>query len=196
MNKTILTLAMTSALFLTSCNETAKQESTEITTATDPAVDSTMVSTDVIKTTSTDKEGKTLDMAVDPIKGIATVNFNGETIEMMQEKSASGVWFKNDTYELRGKGNDLELTKDGKVVFKHVDDKQDVEAKSANGDVLTMNFNNSEGTVKAYLNGGDQIDLKEEKAASGIWYKNDQYELRGKGDSYELKKEGKTVFKN
>ena len=196
MNKTILTLAMTSALFLTSCNETAKQESTEITTATEPAVDSTMVNTDVIKTTSTDKDGKTLDMTVDPIKGIATVNFNGETIEMMQEKSASGVWFKNDTYELRGKGNDLELTKDGKVVFKHVDDKQDVEAKSANGDVLTMNFNNSEGTVKAYLNGGDQIDLKEEKAASGIWYKNDQYELRGKGDSYELKKEGKTVFKN
>ena len=196
MNKTILTLAMTSALFLTSCNETAKQESTEITTATEPAVDSTMVSTDVIKTTSTDKDGKTLDMTVDPIKGIATVNFNGETIEMVQEKSASGVWFKNETYELRGKGNDLELTKDGKVVFKHVDDKQDVEAKSANGDVLTMNFNNSEGTVKAYLNGGDQIDLKEEKAASGIWYKNDQYELRGKGDSYELKKEGKTVFKN
>ena len=196
MNKTILTLALTSALFLTSCNETAKQESTEITTATEPAVDSTMVSTDVIKTTSTDKDGKTLDMVVDPIKGIATVNFNGETIEMVQEKSASGVWFKNDTYELRGKGNDLELTKDGKVVFKHVDDKQDVEAKSGNGDVLTMNFNNSEGTVKAYLNGGDQIDLKEEKAASGIWYKNDQYELRGKGDSYELKKEGKTVFKN
>ena len=196
MNKTILTLAMTSALFLTSCNETAKQESTEITTANKPAVDSTIVSTDVIKTTSTDKDGKTLDMTVDPIKGVATVNFNGETIEMMQEKSASGVWFKNDTYELRGKGNDLELTKDGKVVFKHVDDKQDVEAKSANGDVLTMNFNNSEGTVKAYLNGGDQIDLKEEKAASGIWYKNDQYELRGKGDSYELKKEGKTVFKN
>ena len=196
MNKTILTLALTSALFLTSCNETAKQESTEITTATEPAIDSTMVNTDVIKTTSTDKDGKTLDMVVDPIKGIATVIFNGETIEMMQEKSASGVWFKNDTYELRGKGNDLELTKDGKVVFKHVDDKQDVEAKSANGDVLTMNFNNSEGTVKAYLNGGDQIDLKEEKAASGIWYKNDQYELRGKGDSYELKKEGKTVFKN
>lgn len=196
MNKTILTLAMTSALFLTSCNETAKQESTEITTANKPAVDSTIVSTDVIKTTSTDKDGKTLDMTVDPIKGVATVNFNGETIEMMQEKSASGVWYKNDTYELRGKGNDLELTKDGKVVFKHVDDKQDVEAKSANGDVLTMNFNNSEGTVKAYLNGGDQIDLKEEKAASGIWYKNDQYELRGKGDSYELKKEGKTVFKN
>lgn len=196
MNKTILTLAMTSALFLTSCKETAKQESTEITTATEAVVDSTMVNTDVIKTTSTDRDGKTLDMTVDPIKGTATVNFNGETIEMMQEKSASGVWFKNDTYELRGKGNDLELTKDGNIVFKHVDDKQDIEAKSANGDVLTMNFNNSDGTVKAYLNGGDQIDLKEEKAASGIWYTNDHYDLSGKGDSYELKKDGKTVFKN
>ncbi|QOW09032.1 hypothetical protein Q73A0000_01045 [Kaistella flava (ex Peng et al. 2021)] len=194
MNKTILTLAMTSALFLTSCNDTAKKESTDVTTTTE-SVDQTN-SDQIIKTTSTDKNGKTLDLAVDPIKGLATVNFNGETIELVQEKSASGIWFKNDTYELRGKGNDLELTKDGKVVFEHTDDKVNLEAKNDKGDVLTMDFNNSDGTVKAYLNGGDQIDLEEEKAASGIWYKNDHYELRGKADQYELTKDGKTVFKN
>ncbi|MBJ7883135.1 lysozyme inhibitor, partial [Gelidibacter salicanalis] len=49
---------------------------------------------------------------------------------------------------------------------------------------------------KAYLNGGEQINLVEEKAASGIWYKNDHYQLQGKGDSYELTKDGKIVFKN
>ncbi|MGB1207543.1 MAG: hypothetical protein ACPG5B_17975 [Chitinophagales bacterium] len=32
-----------------------------------------------------------------------------------------------------------------------------------------------------YLNGGEQIDLVAEKSASGIWYTNDTYELRGKG---------------
>ncbi len=197
MNKTILTLAMTSALFLTSCNDTSKKENTEVTTntTTTESVDQTN-SDQIIKTTSTDKNGKTLDLAVDPIKGLATVNFNGETIELIQEKSASGIWFKNDNYELRGKGNDLELTKDGIVVFEHTDDKVNLEAKNDKGDVLTMDFNNSDGTVKAYLNGGDQIDLKEEKAASGIWYKNEQYELRGKGDQYELTKDGKAVFKN
>lgn len=63
-------------------------------------------------------------------------------------------------------------------------------------DVLNMTFNNSQGTVKAYLNGGEQIDLKEKKAASGIWYANDHYELSGKGNHYELKKDGKIIFKN
>lgn len=195
MKKTILTAAMVSALFLTSCTETAKQENTEVTTSTDTVV-TEPVSTDVIKTTSTSKDGKTLDLAVDPATGMATVNFNGETIEMKQEKAASGTWYKNDVYELRGKGNDLTLMKDGKVVFEHLDEMNKVEAKNDKGDILTLNFNNTDGTVKAYLNGGDQIDLKEEKAASGIWYKNDQYELSGKGENYELKKDGAVVFKN
>ncbi len=198
MNKTILTFAMVSALVLTSCKETAQQENTEVTSTSEPVMEneSQTTTTDVIKTTSTDKDGKTLDLAVDPATGIATVNFNGETIELKQEKSASGTWYKNDNYELRGKGNDLTLTKDGKVVFEHIDDMSNVEAKNDKGDVLTLNFNNTAGTVKAYLNGGEQIDLKEEKAASGIWYKNDHYELSGKGDNYELKKDGTTVFKN
>lgn len=195
MTKTILTAAMVSALFLTSCTETAKQENTEVTTSTDTVV-TEPVSTDVIKTTSTSKDGKTLDLAVDPATGMATVNFNGETIEMKQEKAASGTWYKNDVYELRGKGNDLTLMKDGKVVFEHLDEMNKVEAKNDKGDILSLNFNNTDGTVKAYLNGGDQIDLKEEKAASGIWYKNDQYELSGKGENYELKKDGAVVFKN
>ena len=47
-----------------------------------------------------------------------------------------------------------------------------------------------------YLNGGEQIDLVAEKAASGIWYKNDVYELRGKGEKLELSKDGIIVFKN
>ena len=197
MNKTILTLAMTSALFLTSCNDTSKKENTEVTTntTTTESVDQTN-SDQIIKTTSTDKNGKTLDLAVDPIKGLATVNFNGETIELIQEKSASGIWFKNDNYELRGKGNDIELKKDGKVVFKHEDDIVSTVLQDKEGNTLNMTFNNTDATVKVYLNGGQQIDLVAEKAASGIWYKNDLYELRGKGEQLELTKEGKTIFKN
>lgn len=59
-----------------------------------------------------------------------------------------------------------------------------------------MTFNNTVGAVKAYLNGGEQIDLVEEKAASGIWYKNDHYELIGKGNSYILSKDGDIIFEN
>ena len=64
------------------------------------------------------------------------------------------------------------------------------------GQTLDITFNNTVGTAKAYLNGGEQIDLVAEKAASGFWYKNDQYELRGKGEKLELTKDGETVFKN
>lgn len=59
-----------------------------------------------------------------------------------------------------------------------------------------MTFNNTTNTAKIYLNGGEQIELIGQKPASGIWYKNDQYELRGKGEEVELTKDGKTVFKN
>jgi hypothetical protein len=29
---------------------------------------------------------------------------------------ASGIWYKNDSYKLRVKGNEIELTKDGKTI--------------------------------------------------------------------------------
>ncbi|MBK8680529.1 MAG: MliC family protein [Bacteroidetes bacterium] len=188
----ILVIAMLTVLFLNSCKETPTQESAENTTSETfkNGVD------DIVTSTFTDKDGKKLELTFNNTKGTATLSLNGETIELVAQKSASGIWYKNENYELRGKGNDIQLTKDGNVIFEHQDDKVNVEAKNNLGDVLNMTFNNTEGTVKAYLNGGAQIDLVEEKAASGIWYKNDHYELRGKGDNYTLKKDGKTVFNN
>ncbi|MBK7110134.1 MAG: MliC family protein [Bacteroidetes bacterium] len=188
----ILVIAMLTVLFLNSCKETPTQESAENTTSETfkNGVD------DIVTSTFTDKDGKKLELTFNNTKGTATLSLNGETIELVAQKSASGIWYKNENYELRGKGNDIQLTKDGNVIFEHQDDKVNVEAKNNLGDVLNMTFNNTEGTVKAYLNGGAQIDLVEKKAASGIWYKNDHYELRGKGDNYTLKKDGKTVFNN
>lgn len=188
----ILVIAMLTVLFLNSCKETPTQESAENTTSETfkNGVD------DIVTSTFTDKDGKKLELTFNNTKGTATLSLNGETIELVAQKSASGIWYKNENYELRGKGNDIQLTKDGNVIFEHQDDKVNVEAKNNLGDVLNMTFNNTEGTVKAYLNGGEQIDLVEKKAASGIWYKNDHYELSGKGDNYTLKKDGKTVFNN
>lgn len=192
MTNKILTIALLTVIFLSSCNETPKQENAETTTT--EAVEN--VGDDIVTSSSTDKDGKKLEMIFNNAEGTATLNFNGETIELVQQRAASGIWYNNENYELRGKGNDIQLTKDGNVIFEHQDDKVNVEAKNDKGDVLNMTFNNTTGTVKAYLNGGAQIDLVEEKAASGIWYKNDQYELRGKGDNYELSKDGKTIFTN
>lgn len=193
MTKQIFILAsITVATFLASCNQQQKQENTE-----GVKTEVTAKSSDDIVTQSlTDNAGNKLDMTFDNSKDIVTITFKGETAELTAQKAASGIWYKNDHLELIGKGNDITLSKDDQVIFKHQDDKVDIEAKSDKGDVLNMTFNNTEGTVKAYLNGGEQIDLVEQKSASGIWYKNDHYELTGKGDKYELQKDGKTVFKN
>lgn len=193
MKKQILIITSLSVgLILSSCNQQTKQEEKEETktetTASSP--------NEIANQSLTDKQGNKLDMVFDNAKDVVTISFNGESSELASQKPASGIWYKNDHYELSGKGNDIQLLKDDKVIFEHQDDKVEIVAKNDKGDVLNLTFNNTEGTVKAYLNGGEQIDLVEQKSASGIWYKNESYELSGKGDKYQLKKSGKTVFEN
>lgn len=192
MTKKILIIALLPALFFNSCKEPPKQEDVETT----PAERVEKGSDDIVTTTSTGKDGKKLEMTFNNTKGTVTLNFNGETIGLVAQKWASGIWYKNDQYELRGKGNDIELIKDGKVVFTHKDDIVRKSLKNKEGQTLDMTFNNTTNEAKVYLNGGEQIELVGQKPASGIWYKNDHYELRGKGEKVELTKDGKIVFKN
>jgi membrane-bound inhibitor of C-type lysozyme len=188
MTKKTLTIALLSAIILTSCSENTTQENPETKTET---------TTEKVETiTSVDENGKELQLTFNNTEGKVTLIFEGETIVLLSEKPASGIWYKSDQYELRGKGNDIVLKKDGEVIFTHQDDIVHYSLKNKEGQSLDMTFNNTENTVKVYLDGGEQIDLKGEKAASGIWCKNDQYELRGKGNDLELTKDGKTVFEN
>ncbi|MGR3856347.1 MliC family protein [Chryseobacterium indologenes] len=125
MKKHIFIAAAFSALFLASCNK--EKTTTDSTPAPVDSVastpsDSAAVSgtqDEIVKSTSKDKNGKTLDMTFNNTKNTATVVFNNETIELQGQKPASGIWYKNDHYELRGKGEEIELTKDGKTVFKN-----------------------------------------------------------------------------
>jgi len=191
MTKNILIIGVIAAIFLYSCKETPKQEVTKTSTES--------VGKDVegnVITTLTINDGKTLEISYNNTQGTAVIIFNGETSELLAQTSASGIWYKNDRYELRGKGNDIVLKKDGSVIFDHKDDIVNTTLKNNEGQTLVMTFNNTEGTVKVYLNGGEQIDLVAQKAASGIWYKNDRYELRGKGNNVVLTKDEEIVFKN
>lgn len=189
MKKTIFTITMLSALLFSACSETPKKPNSE-----SPSAEIT--TTDTEKVTATDKDGQKLTLIFDNIKGTVLVELNGESAMLTQKESASGIWYSNDQYELRGKANDLELKKDGKVVFVHEDEIVTTSIKNKAGETLDMTFNNTTNEVKVYLNGGEQIDLVGQKAASGIWYSNDHYELRGKGDQLELKKDEKVIFKN
>lgn len=125
MKKHIFIAAAFAALFLTSCNKEKKvtdSASTSVDSVASKPSDSAAVSgtqDEIVKSTSKDKNGKTLDMTFNNTKNTATVVFNNETIELQGQKPASGIWYKNDHYELRGKGEEIELTKDGKTVFKN-----------------------------------------------------------------------------
>ena len=192
MTKKFLTIAMLAALFLNSCKEAPKQENTE--TPTTESVEK--AADDIVVLSSTDKDGKKLEMSFNNTKGTATLHFIGETIELLDQKPASGIWYKNDNFELTGKGNDIDLKKDGKVVFTHKDHIVKTVLQNKEGQTLDMTYNNTTNSVKVYLDGGEELELAGQKPASGIWYKNDHYELRGKGENLELTKDGKTVFKN
>lgn len=191
MKSKILIIAILSVMLYNSCKKTRKQENAETTTA----ITVEKVNNEIVTNSFTDKKGEKLELSFNHKRNIVSLNFNGEPIELAEQKSASGIWYKNNNYDLRGKGNDIELKKDGKIVFEHKDEIVTSSIENKEGHTLDMTFNNTTNQAKVYLNGGEQIELEGQNPASGIWYKNDQYELRGKGENVELTKDGKTVFK-
>ena len=69
-------------------------------------------------------------------------------------------------------------------------------AKDSQGNILEMNFHTNNQSVTLTYNNTVLGELSAQRAASGIWYKNDTYELRGKGEEIELSKNGKVMFQN
>lgn len=138
MKKLILILPALAALSLVSC----KKESNSVSKATSDSAttvihsDSTQTSTpdvapapadsaavkdsSIVKAKSTNAEGKSIDMTFDNEKNTATIVYEGETIELKGQPTGSGIHYKNDHWDLRGKGLENQLLKDGKVVFKGV----------------------------------------------------------------------------
>lgn len=181
---------MLTAFFFTSCEGTKNEENAEISIENVENSDD-----DIVLTTSIDEDGKTLDLKFNNTKGLVTIDFNGKTAVLTSEKPASGIWYKNDEYELRGKGDDIELKKDGVVIFSDMDEVKKSTVTNDEGQTLEMSFNNTKNEATVYFS-GQVIELKGQKPASGIWYKNENFELRGKGDDIELTKDGEVVFKN
>lgn len=191
MNKHIITLAIFGVLALNSCKDPLKTKKKIVNTETGSTHADTITNQSI-----TNKDGKTLNLSFNNTKGTATIHINGETSLLVATHTASGFWYKNDHYELRGKGNNVELKKDGDVIFTHTDLIVTSTITNKEGQTLDMVFNNTTNTAKIYLNRGAQIDLDGQKPGSGIWYKNEQYELRGKGEQLELTKNGDVIFKN
>ncbi|KAB1068027.1 lysozyme inhibitor [Tamlana haliotis] len=74
---------------------------------------------DIIETEATDANGKILYLIFNNTKGNVTIDFEGDIAVLKSERTGSGFWYKNKTYNLRGKGNHMTMKKDGVVVFEN-----------------------------------------------------------------------------
>jgi len=120
MTKKILFITVLTVLLAASCKETPKPENGESnTTTTKTEAVKEAPADEIVKNTLTDKDGKTLEMTFNNTKNTAALVLDSQQIELAGQNPASGIWYKNDQYELRGKGQSVELTKDGKTIFKN-----------------------------------------------------------------------------
>ncbi len=74
---------------------------------------------EVVTATFFDKNNVSVRIIFDNLENTATVYLTDDTLELQGQKPASGIWYKNDHYELRGKGANFELTRDGETIFKN-----------------------------------------------------------------------------
>lgn len=116
MIKNSFTLILLSAALICSCQDSSLKQSERVKENNSEAKVS---SDEIVQTTLYDSTGKKLEMIFNNTKNIATLKFDNEKIELNGQRAASGIWYKNENYELRGKGDKIELQKNGKTVFKN-----------------------------------------------------------------------------
>jgi len=108
-----LTILLISGLLFSACKENNKQSEQD-----KEKINSTNQIDEISTSFSIDENGIKLDMLFNHSKGTLSLTLNGETIKLVNQKAASGIWYKNDKYELRSKGDEVKLFKDGKSIFK------------------------------------------------------------------------------
>jgi membrane-bound inhibitor of C-type lysozyme len=114
MTKNVLTIVMLTALFVTSCKETPKQENKE--TISKEIVQKT--ADEIIIGKETDKAGNVLEYLFNNTKNTATLKLKGETIELVADSTmASGANYKNDHYYFTSWHGTTTIKKDGKIIF-------------------------------------------------------------------------------
>ncbi|MBW7867841.1 MAG: MliC family protein [Brumimicrobium sp.] len=74
---------------------------------------------DIISIIYTDVKDQQLHLVFDNTKDIVTITFDGDVVELPSQKPASGIWYENEQYELRGKGEHITLYKNKKIVFEN-----------------------------------------------------------------------------
>jgi membrane-bound inhibitor of C-type lysozyme len=145
----------------------------------------------------TDDDGNTLEIQQNKSTNEATIYLKGlESITLKSQSPSSGIWYKDEHYELKGKNHNIELKKDGVLLFKQKDVSRKTLYKDASGNTLELSFKKSTDVAIISYNGGRPITLLQQFPASGMWYKKGRYEFRGKGESFDFSIDGQLVFSN
>lgn len=79
----------------------------------------TVVTEEIIRDTVTNQQGKVLEVAFNNSKQTATLVWQGETIDLKQDRMASGIKYSNPAYEFTEHQGTLTLKKGGNVVFSY-----------------------------------------------------------------------------
>lgn len=106
---------------LLSSTQLACSDTSEVWSAAQSGNDKLTTSTPISVVTDTfrDKKGNILEIQFDNTAYTATANFNDTIIKLEGQPAASGIWYANDEYDLRGKGGQVRLTKYGVLLFEN-----------------------------------------------------------------------------
>lgn len=110
----VFTMAV-GVLTLTSCKGNKQQEA---------VVEEVTIETPVnemVKDTIVDAKGNKMYLTFNNPEGLLEVVFNGDTINMMQEITASGIKFNNADYEYEEWQGKIKLKKNGEIVFDNLE---------------------------------------------------------------------------
>ncbi len=154
--------AVAIAIFSTSCNSKSKQESSD----------------ELIESTVTSTTGQQLEATFDTANELVTIIFEGDTAVLKQQPSASGINYKNDTYEYTEWQNEIELLKNGVVVFSNVDKDKRVSVretlKDAEGEILTLFYDTTAETPTVTIS---YKDIKDKVLTQNYaWANGGEYE--------------------
>ena len=172
------------AIFSTSCNSKSKQESSD----------------ELIESTVTSTTGQQLEATFDTANELVTIIFEGDTAVLKQQPSASGINYKNDTYEYTEWQNEIELLKNGVVVFSNVDKDKRVSVgetlKDAEGEILTLFYDTTAETPTvtiSYKDIKDKVLTQNYARANGGEYEGENLKWTTNDQGGILEIDGKAV---
>lgn len=162
MKKLTFILAAIVLLFAAACNNSKKNQD----------------NSEEITATINNSKGETLNITYNNTAETATIVFNGETIALKQQPSASGIHYANDTYEYTEWQDEIELKKNGEVVFSNKGEYAEATFNfiDADGKVLTVIYDTSGETPTVTVTYEEHKDVVLTQIPESAWAKGAEYE--------------------